>query len=104
MSGETKKVDVLNVLDVTRDGLSKSFEIAVRARACSLADVTSALANFDAARAAVAELIETLDNIGAMSRALRVGGPDPVDLEGLSDALTEAVDTANAALARVGAA
>lgn len=51
--------------------------------------------------AAMAELIEALDHIGGLSRALRVGGPDPTDLHGLSDALDEAVDTAHAALARV---
>lgn len=39
-----------------------------------------------------------LDHIGGLSRALRVGGPDPMDLQGLSDALEDAVDTANGAL------
>lgn len=47
----------------------------------------------------VAELEAALDHIGGLSRALRVGGPDPIDLEGLSEALTEAVDTAHAMLA-----
>lgn len=42
-----------------------------------------------------AELEAALDHIGGLSRALRVGGPDPMDLEGLSDALNEAVDTAH---------
>lgn len=39
-----------------------------------------------------------LDEIGGLCRALRQGGPDPMDLEGLSDALEQAVDTAHAAL------
>ena len=47
----------------------------------------------------VQRLREALDHIGGLSRALRVGGPDPMDLEGLSNALEEAVDTAHAALA-----
>ena len=47
----------------------------------------------------VQRLREVLDHIVGLSRALRVGGPDPMDLEGLSNALEEAVDTAHAALA-----
>ncbi len=47
----------------------------------------------------VQRLREALDHIIGLSRALRVGGPDPMDLEGLSNALEEAVDTAHAALA-----
>ena len=47
----------------------------------------------------VQRLREALDHIVGLSRALRVGGPDPMDLEGLSNALEEAVDTAHAALA-----
>ncbi|PHR17849.1 MAG: hypothetical protein COA41_11145 [Sphingopyxis sp.] len=44
-------------------------------------------------------LLSALDEIGGLSRALRVGGPDPMDLQGLSDALREAVDVAHEALA-----
>ena len=43
-------------------------------------------------------LLEALDNIGGLSRALRVNGPDPMDLQGLSDALNEAVHIAHAAM------
>lgn len=39
-----------------------------------------------------------LDEIGGLCRALRQGGPDPMDLEDLSNALEQAVDTAHAAL------
>lgn len=46
----------------------------------------------------VQRLREALDHIVGLSRALRVGGPDPMDLEGLSNALEEAVNTAHAAL------
>ena len=60
-----------------------------------------------AERLAVAEervrvLVETLDNIGGLSRALRSGGPDPMDLHGLSDALSEAVDSAHHAIYTAG--
>ncbi|CAJ0719442.1 hypothetical protein LMG6871_02868 [Ralstonia edaphis] len=40
-------------------------------------------------------MLEVLDHIGGLSRALRSGGPDPMDLQELSDALEEAVDMAN---------
>ena len=40
-------------------------------------------------------LICALDEISGKCRALRSGGPDPVDLHGLSDALSEAVEIAN---------
>ena len=50
--------------------------------------------------AAAPELLKALDNIGGLSRALRAGGPDPMDLQGLSDALEEAVDMAHAAIAK----
>ena len=46
-------------------------------------------------------LAEALDEICGLSRALRVGGPDAMDLEELSDALSSAVDMAHAALALV---
>jgi hypothetical protein len=36
-------------------------------------------------------LIEDLNEIIALGRVLRQGGPDPIDLQGLSDALSEAV-------------
>lgn len=39
-----------------------------------------------------------LDEIGGLCRALRQGGPDPMDLEDLSNALEQAVDLAHAAL------
>lgn len=48
-------------------------------------------------------LVEALDHIGGLSRALRSGGPDPMDLQELSDALEEAVNTAHAALAALAA-
>ena len=56
------------------------------------------------ARSAMVELIEDLYHIRRCGRALRVSGPDPMDLRGLSDALQEAVDTAHKALYRVGGA
>lgn len=46
----------------------------------------------------VERLRETLDEIGGLSRFLRQGGPDTMDLEGLSDGLSRAVDMAHAAL------
>ena len=46
--------------------------------------------------AAAPEMLEALDRIADLSRALRQGGPDPMDLQGLSDALNEAVDLASA--------
>lgn len=49
--------------------------------------------------AEIDRLRAALDHIGGLSRALRSGGPDPSDLQELSDALHEAVDTAHAALA-----
>ena len=42
-----------------------------------------------------AKMLEALDHIAGMSLALRQGGPDPIDLHGLSDALSEAVELAN---------
>lgn len=54
--------------------------------------------------AAAPDLFAALDHIGGLSRALRSSGPDPMDLQELSDALSEAVDTAHAAMALVGAA
>jgi len=76
-------VDVLAVLRAARDSVPADQLIAY----CD-------------AVATVADMIEVLDNIGGLSRALRVGGPDPMDLRGLSDALSEAVDAANAAVSR----
>lgn len=43
-------------------------------------------------------LLDALDEIGGLSRALRVGGPDPMDLQDLSDALNQAVDLAHTAI------
>lgn len=51
--------------------------------------------------AAAPEMFEALDTIGGLSRALRQGGPDPMDLQGLSDALEEAVDLANSLIAQI---
>ena len=56
-------------------------------------------ADYDALAARLGAMEAALDHIGGLSRALRVGGPDQIDLEGLSEALTEAVDTAHAMLA-----
>lgn len=50
--------------------------------------------------AAAPEMFEALDNISGLSRALRVGGPDPMDLQGLSDALEEAIGLALDAMAK----
>lgn len=47
-----------------------------------------------AARTSVVKMRELLQEIGAKSRALRKGGPDPMDLHELSDALEEAIDLA----------
>jgi predicted PP-loop superfamily ATPase len=66
----------------------------------ALAESEQLRAERDGLAARVVELEAALDHIGGLSRALRVGGPDPMDLEGLSDALTVAVDIANAALAQ----
>lgn len=41
---------------------------------------------------------EALDEIVGLCRALRQGGPDPMDLEDLSNALEQAVDLSHAAL------
>lgn len=51
--------------------------------------------------AAAPEMFEALDTIGGLSRALRQGGPDPMDLQGLSDALEEAADLANSLVAQI---
>ena len=47
----------------------------------------------------VSGLLEALYNIGGLSFALRQGGPDPMDLQGLSNALEQAVDWAHEAIA-----
>jgi hypothetical protein len=44
-------------------------------------------------------LLAALDSIGGLSLALRSGGPDPMDLQELSDALSEAIDLAHNAIA-----
>lgn len=51
-------------------------------------------------RARVQELEEILDQISGFSRSLRVGGPDMMDLYGLSASLEAAVDMCNEALAQ----
>ncbi|WP_408953023.1 hypothetical protein [Lysobacter sp. Hz 25] len=53
--------------------------------------------------AAAPKLFAALDQISGLSRALRAGGPDPMDLEELSDALAQAVDVAHEAIAEVAA-
>lgn len=50
--------------------------------------------------AAAPEMYEALVHIGGLSRALRQGGPDPMDLQELSDALNEAVDLAGSLVAK----
>lgn len=45
-------------------------------------------------RAELSDAAEALGKIADMSIALRHGGPDPDDLNGLHDALDEAVDLA----------
>lgn len=54
--------------------------------------------DYDALLAEREMLKAALDDIGGLSRALRQGGPDPMDLEGLSNALEEAVDIAHDAI------
>lgn len=90
--------EVLDVLDETASMLRR---ITAPASAGDLEEARAAVA------ALVAELDalrDALDHIGGLSRALRQGGPDPMDLEGLSDALSEAVDTAHNALAALSGA
>jgi hypothetical protein len=67
-------------------------------------EINELLDEADTAVEAFSEVLIALDDIVGLSRALRVGGPDPMDLQGLSDALSEAVDTAHAALEAVGGA
>lgn len=81
-------------------------DVTVR-HACLYADYPSASNPADEeleanARLIVAapEMLEALDNISGLSRALRVGGPDPMDLQGLSDALEEAIGLALEAIAK----
>lgn len=50
--------------------------------------------------AAAPDMFEALDNINGLSRALRAGGPDPMDLQGLSDALEQAICLAFSAMAK----
>lgn len=54
--------------------------------------------DYDALLAERDRMAAALDEIGGLCRALRQGGPDPMDLEDLSNALEQAVDTAHAAL------
>ncbi len=49
-------------------------------------------------RAEIERLRNILDDIGGLSRFLRQGGPAPMDLEGLSSGLSQAVDLANEAI------
>ena len=69
-------------------------ESAARCKADLMACADSA----DRQAAVVAGLVGALDHIGGLCSALRQSGPDPMDLDELSEALHEAVDTANAAL------
>jgi len=59
------------------------------------------LEQLSAARAAVSDALRALDEIGGLSIARRVGGPDPVDLQGLDQALGAAIDKAHSAIARL---
>lgn len=59
------------------------------------------LEQLSAARAAVSDVMRALDDIGGLSTARRAGGPDPMDLEGLDQALATAIDTAHVAIARL---
>lgn len=66
-----------------------------------LADPTTILgllAERDALLAEREMLKAALDDIGGLSRALRQGGPDPMDLQDLSNALEEAIDIAHDAI------
>lgn len=56
------------------------------------------LAERDALLAEREMLKAALDDIGGLSRALRQGGPDPMDLQGLSNALEEAIGIAHDAI------
>ena len=62
------------------------------------ATVLDLLADYDALRAERDRMAASLDEIGGLCRALRQGGPDPMDLEDLSNALEQAVDLAHNAL------
>lgn len=44
------------------------------------------------------QMLSVLDDIGGLTLALRSGGPAPEDLEGLSNALEEAIDMAHTAI------
>ena len=48
----------------------------------------------------IAELVEALEEIQGLTRWLREGGPDHLDLVDLSEALEFATDTAHAALTK----
>ncbi|BAO04707.1 hypothetical protein KMC49_gp46 [Ralstonia phage Firinga] len=91
---------------VTGKGLSRYVEGRVRPGVlqevawCGATEVPEQMEANARLIAAAPEMLEALDNIGGLSRALRVGGPDPMDLHELSDALQEAVDTANAIVAK----
>ncbi|EXF45228.1 hypothetical protein BAY1663_02307 [Pseudomonas sp. BAY1663] len=54
--------------------------------------------DYDALLAERGRMAAALDEIGGLCRALRQGGPDPMDLEDLSNALEQAVDMAHEAL------
>lgn len=54
--------------------------------------------DYDALLAEREMLKAALDDIGGLSRALRQGGPDPMDLQDLSNALEEAIDIAHEAI------
>lgn len=71
-----------------------NYAVKMAERKC-IENAHEALAKKDAALKAD---IAAFDQIGGLCRALRTGGPAPQDLEGLSDALQEAVDTAHAAI------
>ena len=86
MSKEVKRYN----LDVEKFGWPRAYE-SEHGRWIKRDDYDALLAERD--RMAIA-----LDEIGGLCRALRQGGPDPMDLQDLSNALEQAVDTAHAAL------
>lgn len=62
-----------------------------------IAELTAEVAWYKAANA---DLVKTLDVIGGLSMARRVGGPDPMDLHELDRAVEIAIDMAHEAIDR----
>lgn len=63
-------------------------------REANAAFITKACNSHDALVKALEQARDVLGRIADLSTALRSGGPDPMDLQDLSDALSEATDTA----------